>query len=62
MNDYEKLKLLLIEFGIGFDEYDDEYKVISIETGKAKVGGYSGFSVEYSFSKDGKFIEMEIWE
>ena len=62
MTDYEKLKLLLTEFGVGFDESENEFKIISLIEGGTKVGGYTGFYVDYKFSKDGKFIGVNIWE
>jgi hypothetical protein len=71
---YEKLKDLLTEFGVGFDE--KEGKDVSDEndtgTNKAivcennsnhlKVGGYIGFSTEFVFDKDGNFISLNCWE
>ena len=75
---YEKLKELFTEFGLGFEELsgnavsgaisslDDTTignKAVLCEKGKhTKVGGYNGFSSEFVFDKDGKFIELNCWE
>lgn len=59
MNDKEKLKALLTEFGVGFTEDDAS---ITCEEGDAKVGGYIGFGTTFEFDTEGKFIRMGAWE
>lgn len=76
MTDYNKLKQLLSEFGIGFIEepltetkfYQANdvkikfIKTIRLEVGNEKIDGYSGFSSEFYFDEHDKFIEVGIWE
>ena len=64
MTDYDKVKALFTELGIGFTEHDekDNVKVICCEAGSDKVIGYSGFFTDFEFDEDGKFIQMGVWE
>ena len=59
MTDKDKLKALLEELGIGFD--NDQGGVIC-EQGMEKVVGYSSFYVLFEFDKEGKFVQMGAWE
>ena len=64
MTDQEKLKKLLIEFGVEFTEDGggDEWW-IDCEEGDRKVGGYNCFYTRFTFKKeDGSFISMGAWE
>lgn len=70
MSDYDKLKALFTEFGIGFNEgKDDEYlgcddtdNKIVIAAGDSKVDGYCMFFTEFVFEKDGSFSNVGLWE
>ena len=72
MTDYERLKQLLTNFGVGFTEgkYEDQnnflnnYSYIRCENdGSAKIAGYSGFGTDFEFdSNTGKFFQMGAWE
>jgi len=65
MTDYEKTKDLLDSFGItGYDEgKNDSERLIRIsELCCDKVTGYTGFFIMISFSKEGKFNDIGIWE
>ena len=57
--DNEKLKELLTEFGVGFEEIGID---IVCDSGVAKVKGYSGFSTWFNFNEKGDFIEMGAYE
>lgn len=71
MTDKEKLIALLTEFGVGFQEERRDKDMIAdgwseqavlCEQGMSKVGGYSGFLVDFGFDADGKFVEMGAYE
>lgn len=77
MTDVEKVTNMFNELGIGFryekrDQtelgqyrtHEDEYTQVLILESKVheKVGGYSGFSSEYEFDKNGTFLEVSNWE
>lgn len=57
--DREKLKNLLTEFGVGFEEDDN---CVTCETGHAKVGGYIGFFTVFEFDHDGNFVSIGVGE
>lgn len=75
---YEKLKSLFTEFGLGFDENrtpftnaddmsfstlkDGEKSIFCKEGKHNKVDGYNGFSSEFVFDKDGNFIQLNCLE
>ncbi len=62
MTDYEKLKALLTEFGVGFvDEPSFDGRVVCYE-GDEKIEGFRGYYTEFHFSADGRFINMGAWE
>jgi hypothetical protein len=61
MTDYEKVKSLLTELGIGFDE-DIQRNTITLSEGNNKVEGHPGFYVDFNFYTDGQFIKVGIWE
>lgn len=62
--DYQKLKELLTGFGVRFSKEtrENENQVIQCMSGWDKVDGYLGFFTDFEFNKEGKFIEMGIWE
>ena len=64
MTDYEKLKALLTEFGVGFKEVEHGSGARSIECHceDSKITGYSCFYTSFEFNNEGKFIEMGAWE
>lgn len=68
MNDYEKLKTLLTEFGVEFLEETKshwligEVKSLTCRVGKNKIIGERGFETEFRFKYNDLFIEMEIKE
>jgi hypothetical protein len=67
MTDYEKLKALLTDFGVGFTEgiVEGGHLGITLEAdGKVenKVTGYAFYYTEFVFTKDGAFKEVGIWE
>jgi len=62
MTDKEKLMTLLTEFGVEFQEDNDDRNDIVCEEGYAKVWGYWDFYTRFEFNKEGKFIQMGTWE
>ena len=63
VNDYDKLKELLTSFGVEFtEETKDDVRIIECYEGHAKVTGHPYFFTDFNFDKDGKFIEMGVWE
>jgi len=66
MTDYDKLKNLLTEFGIGFEEHlggvKGETKYLLCTEGSAKIEGYTFFFASFDFDVDGKFEKMEVGE
>ena len=63
MKDIEKLKMLFDEFGIEYDEVDQDRGRTSIKLneGNEKVGGYCGFVAQFDFN-DGAFEKVDIYE
>lgn len=63
MTDYEKLKKLLAEFGVGYFEmcYENK-KIIQTDEGQEKVTGYIMFYTAFEFTDEGEFIQMGAWE
>jgi len=59
MTDLKKLKALLQNFGI---EFEEENKLITCSTGARKIEGYSCFYVEFVFNKKEQFETMGIYE
>lgn len=63
MTDIDKLKTLLDEWEVPYEEEDD---VITLEAEAwrkdAKVTGYSGFVTCVTFNKNGGFLQIGIWE
>lgn len=62
MTDLDKLKSLLDEWEV---PYEEEENVIMLEAGmwkEGKVIGYAGFVTHVSFDEDGKFSRIGIWE
>jgi hypothetical protein len=64
MTDIEKLRGLLSDFGVEFEERDEDfYRYVTCTEGGHKVDGYSMFYTEFQFDKDtGRFIGMGAWE
>lgn len=64
ISDYERFKQLLDSVECEYSEStgQNETKVLLFKEGSRKVTGYSGFFVEITFSKDGKFIEIGAFE
>ena len=67
MTDIEKLRCLLREFGVGFNDLQFKFNEVAssvecLAREHAKVEGYSGFAVNFNFDIDGKFIGVGIWE
>ncbi|HEX20688.1 MAG TPA: hypothetical protein ENG78_07715 [Acidiferrobacteraceae bacterium] len=73
MTDRDKLKKLLTEFGVGFEERSndntpyDPYRnvgdsLIICKEGENKIGGYFTFFTEFVFHEDGSFKQMGAWE
>lgn len=76
MSDLDKLKQLLDEFGVGYEELErEEYTprttedvihdvvMLNLEQGFEKVSGFYGFFVIFVFKKEtGDFIEVGVWE
>ena len=63
--DFQKLKALLTEFGVGYEEivpYDQNGYLIKCDQGHDKVGGYIGFFTCFEFCSGGKFIQMGAYE
>lgn len=75
MTDQERLAQLLTDFGVtpsAVDKYgheladdsepeDDRQWIVLLE-GQGGVQGYHGFSCEFAFSPEGKFISVGVWE
>ena len=59
MTDKDKLKQLLTDFGIGFEEKPN---VIIIKEGMNKVSGYYGFLATFDFDETGKSLGVGIGE
>lgn len=63
MTDYEKLKQLLTEFGVEFEESEGvRSKIITTTEGSRKVDGYNSFYTAFEFNEDGVFLGMGAWE
>lgn len=66
MTDYEKLRALFTEFGIGYDQgfsKDSREMFITLEAKcGAKVDGYSGFVADFVFDECGGFDRVGVWE
>lgn len=70
MTDLEKLRELIEEFVIGYEEKrDDSECIIRFKTSfklekqeKKKVYGYTGFFCNFVFDSEGKFKSVGVWE
>jgi len=67
MTDFDKVKALLDELGVGYDEENRDERNpyergLVCERGMRKVEGYVGFHTSFVFDKDGKFKEMGAYE
>lgn len=58
-SDLQKLKALLNEFGVGFEESG---QAIVCEEGHNKVVGYLGFSAAFEFDESGNFKQISLGE
>lgn len=73
MTDFEKVKTLFDELGIGYragknerltadhKKYED-CLTIALEQGSEKVSGYAGFCTIFEFLLDGSFDVVGAWE
>jgi hypothetical protein len=64
MSDYDKLKELLAEFGVGFIETKELGRLekrIRCEPFSPKIDGLSGLFTDFEFTEDGAFIRMGAW-
>jgi hypothetical protein len=59
ITDKEKVLALFKELGIGAYTYENS---IVCTQGEEKIGGYRGFSCNFNFTEEGKFIEVDIYE
>ena len=57
--DKEKLKDLLTEFGVEFEERHED---ITCHEGDVKVDGYSCFYTTFTFDEKGAFVKMGAYE
>ena len=73
MTDFEKVKALLDELGIGYTAGECERYTrdktawedclhITLEEGQEKVEGYCGFYTRFEFLPDGTFDLVGAWE
>ena len=70
MTDLEKLKNLLAEFEVPFEQFEEVgMNKIRIEAGSHspkfmsdKIDGYGGFYIDYEFDLSGKFVKLWIGE
>lgn len=64
VTDFEKMKNMLVEMGIGFDITAREGKtIIFLKANRHKnVGGYGGFVAEFLFDENEKSMGAAIWE
>ena len=63
MTDYERLKQLLTDFGVGFEEMQiEKAKMIDCKEGREKIIGYTLFYTLFEFNEDGVFMRMGAWE
>lgn len=66
MTDYDKLKLLFDEFGVGYTEEpqdtESDRKEITCEDGSEKIKGYAMFYTVFVFNSDGSFNHMGAYE
>ena len=61
MTDKEKLLKLFKEFNIDPKESPDG-QMVSLVAHEGGVFGYRGFTCDFSFDKNGKFMEAGVWE
>lgn len=63
MTDIEKLKALLHEFGVPYEETCGDAIYVSVKEGAAAtVSGYFMFCTIFEFDLGGKFLRMGAWE
>lgn len=60
MTDKERLLELLEAYGVT-PSPSDSY-VVSLHAKEGGVAGYTGFYCEFSFDKEGKFLNVGVWE
>lgn len=61
MPDKEKLRRLLTDFGVEFEEHPISNSITCRE-GREKIDGYSMFFTDFEFDDDNKFVKMGAWE
>ena len=59
MTDREKLKALLTEFDVEFEEEGND---VVCREGKRNIDGYGQFVTVFKFDAEGKFLIMGAWE
>jgi hypothetical protein len=57
--DLEKLTAVFTELGVGFEVREN---VVVCEKGMGSNIGYNGFSANFEFTPEGKFVNLGIWE
>jgi hypothetical protein len=67
MTDLDKFLELIKGFGLEFNKYEFEISgvkttTIEFSTDMNKVNGYTGFSTDFLFDNEGKFLELGIYE
>ena len=68
IKDVDKLKNLLIEFGLYYteDSHEGGYSWIMLENDAykyhPKIGGYAGCYANFQFNQDGTFVQVDLGE
>lgn len=64
MTDFQKLKNMLDDFGVGYELHDIEPTgtIVRCAEGAKKVRGYSSFFTDFLFDRYGAFLRMGAWE
>lgn len=63
MNDLDKLKALLNDFGVEFYEYSHNHRIhVDCNEGAEKIGGYASFFTRFEFDENCNFIKMGAYE
>ena len=70
MTDYDKVKNLLDDLDIEYEEDEclcprkdyDPYKILHLVTGTRNVRGYDGFQCNFEFDMDGSFLNIRLGE
>ncbi|MFY2658485.1 hypothetical protein ACOTC5_31270 [Achromobacter xylosoxidans] len=57
--DLEKLTAVFTELGVGFEVREN---MVVCEKGMSSNVGYNGFSADFEFTPEGKFVQLGVWE